>query len=266
MNKKRFFIILSVIILCCVLPYLLPTIQYNLSLLFRNSSGQFDLSIFWTGISGIATSVISLIAIWQTNLFKKRDSVLNYKTQLQKISGTHMEDKTSFTNNTDYFRKNGHFANMFVIRKKGSEPKSLTLDFRFETISRIMPTMFVVESIIATTDSLKYDVLDKTKIFQTKPAIITDYKENSFVCYVEIIDECVENLINGEFIIVLEILFYTDVFDCRIETKYLYSCNIKLIGKNEKGAMFKDVFLVEQGSRSVRKKAIPSPLDSITKK
>ncbi|AFA49865.1 hypothetical protein [Acetobacterium woodii] len=256
MNKKRFSIILSVIIFLYFSPYLIPKILYNLSLFFRNSNGQFDLSIFWTAILGIATFTISIVSFWQTNLFKKRDYILNYKVQLLNIAEEH-EEKDNWINTSYIFRP--RVVNYFVFKKDNSS-KCLTLKIKFNTINQNMPNRFFVKSIRLNPDNIHENVLTNDWIFKSDYATITDYGINEFKCRLEIIDENIEELVGSKFSLMLEILFFNDICDGTIETEYLYCTHIEFLNYNDEircfdiTAKYNDIFLIEKWSRFVRQK------------
>lgn len=248
MNKKRFAIIIAVI--------LFISFKSEIMLVFRNTDGEFDFSIFWSAFSGMATLVLGLIALWQTSLFRKNDSISNYKTKLTMKNDKRPEKYSYYTSNNEIYEIKRQITNLFIIRKKNSLWKSLTLNMRFTTRDGIIPDKYSIKSIQMTTEKHSYDILSDDLIYQPEAAIINERSEDDFFCCIEIIDEGLEKYITEELIVVLVIMFYCENIDFYIETKYYYSFDVKLINhsRHDRMAMYTDKILLERGAKYIRQK------------
>lgn len=256
MNKKRFAVIIILILFCCFSPYLFPLMINVFLALFRNTAGKFDLSIFWSAFSGGATFFLGIVALWQTSIFRKSDLIASNKILLYKIPEIHKEKynriKYSFSFDAGFIPDN----NFLIFDSKDSKV-SLSLNVNFVSSNGIIPNRYKVNEIMVSRVDEYKNILSNKLNYQNKSAIIVDLNENGFRCSIEIADERIRELHNEELYISFEILLFKKVNNGFIETRYAYGFNLSF-NPNENGeiigsANFKDLFLVENGARFVKK-------------
>jgi|GEM_PF-2911155 len=258
MNKKRFVIIISLILFGCVSPYLVPWIINVFLFLFKNTSGQFDLSIFWSALSGVATFFLGIVALWQTSIFRKNDLVLSHKVILYKIPEVHKE-KYNKIEKSYVYRFGSIPKNIFIVFANEDSKAALSLNVRFVTANGIIPKQFRIKNIIIRTLKENKLVLSDDLKYQKDPADIIDLNEKGFNCNIDITDEKIREINYEDLYISFQISFYSDLNNGFIETNYMYGCNIDFILKedddlNLRGlANFKDLYIHENGARFIKK-------------
>lgn len=264
---KRSITVLIVTILIYYCQFLIPKIFYYLSFLFINTEGQFDFSIFWTAILGVATLTISGVSLWQTNLFRKKDTILNNKVLLLKKSGVYKGYSSTYKK--ELIHKNYKPSNVFILKnamfmKNCTEDRSyLHLKFNFITANELRPEMFLVKNIQIKETIWGDDVLLNDIVYINNPAIINELTENGFNCEVEVFDNNLEKIIKEEFIIFVEFTFIIKVDSYSVETDYFYigKIDLKHFDENEvenhytsavEPQYWEDLLMVNKGTRLIK--------------
>ncbi|MEO1815858.1 MAG: hypothetical protein ABGU93_09760 [Acetobacterium sp.] len=220
------FAILVGLIVFCERPEIVASL---FDLLFCKD-GVFDNGVFWTALSGIATFMVGVVAIWQTKVLRKKDllvqnSLILVKKDNEKIDYTSIYQPAKTLGE---FHFHGPDKNTYCIYRKNTIDTRLILNLTFNTYNNNFPDLFKIKHLEIKEGYNGVNILSDDLIFQ-KESVITEIQDyDKFSCRIIIVDENLKKLYNKELIISAKIVFCKNVESFYVISEFTYIFKFKI--------------------------------------